>query len=83
MEEKKKTTEELITSLYTFIKGEFKSVHKKIDSIEYRLTVKIDGVENNLSTKIDKVAGLVSGHEGRISGLEDSMRVVKTKLGLN
>jgi hypothetical protein len=36
-----------------------------------------------VNEKLDRIEGRVSGHDGRISALEDSMRVVKTKLGFN
>jgi hypothetical protein len=79
--------EKLIESLYSFVKEnfdlmhqEFKAVRGEIRGVEDRLTARIDEVDERLGNKLDK---LETNHENRISNLEDSMRVVKTKLGLN
>lgn len=72
-----KTSDELIKSLYEVVLD----TQSELRAFRDEMILKFDSVESNLENKIDTVGGYVSGHEGRISSLEDSVRVIKTKLG--
>lgn len=74
-----KTIEHLIESLYDFVKSESEFTRSEFKALRRETTEGFARVDH----RFDKLEGIVSGHEGRISALEDSMRVVKTKLGFN
>ena len=63
----KKNLEQLVMSLYNFVKDEADNTRKEFGEIKERL---------------DRIEGSLNSHDRRISNLEDSSRVVKTKLGL-
>ena len=82
---KDNATDTLIKSLYSFVKDEadntrkeFKAVHLRIDGVEKQLNEGFDEVDG----RFDRLEHTLNGHENRISNLEDSSRIVKTKLGL-
>ena len=83
MPDEKKTTDQLIESLYGFVKVEFKTVNSKLDSLDTRL-VNVETKINSIDDRLERVETKVeNNNENRLSRLEDSMRVVKTKLGFN
>ena len=72
--QKENPTDTLLKSLYSFVKdeaentrSEFKGIHSELKDIKGRL---------------DHIESRMIGHENRITNLEDSSRIIKTKLGL-
>ena len=75
---KKKNTHELIESLYSFVESEFKSVRDDIKNDIKNVDQKI----TDLTARFDEIEIPFNRHERRITNLEDSNRIIKTKLGL-
>jgi hypothetical protein len=58
-----------------------KHMDERFDQADERFT-KIDGKFDDVFNQLDQIRFLVSGQERRISILEDRMRMVATKVGL-
>ena len=57
----------MVMSLYSFVKSEADNTRGEFKEVKERL---------------DRIEGSLNNHDNRITNLEDSCRVVKTKLGL-
>ncbi len=68
----------LIENLAISVKRGFDEVNKKMDERFSAVDQRFDKLEE----RFDKLELLVNGHENRICNLEDSTRVVKTKLAI-
>jgi predicted nucleic acid-binding Zn-ribbon protein len=68
---KKMTLEDLAV----MIQGEFKEIYRKLGAIEDRLT--------RIEERLDHIEFNQTSQERRISTLEDKVRIISTKLGLD
>lgn len=59
-----------------------KELHDKIDTVKLDLRSEMNSMKEDLGSKIDKVNNNTTGISARVEVLEDSMRVVRGKLGL-
>lgn len=67
--------DEKIEKISVILKGNFDRIDKRFDNLEGRFAVMEDKFDK-LSFRVDK------NHDRRIEMLEDSMRIVKSKLSL-
>jgi predicted nuclease with TOPRIM domain len=71
-----------IEDLAIMIQGEFKVIHSEIKDIKGRLT-RIEGRLDRIEERLDRIEFNQVSQERRISTLEDKIRIISTKLGLD
>lgn len=88
---KKKSSKKIKVTLDDVLKVTqqgFERVEKRMDEIELKMVTKdelhntVTGLENRLTEKIEKVEFKVTGLSGRVEALEDTVRLIKTKLAI-
>lgn len=75
---KKKTTNQMIEDLAVSVQKGFIEVKQEIKGLEQKMDKRFDKVEERL----DIIEGTLTGYGNRLDRLEDTMLVVKTKIGV-
>ncbi len=85
----KKTTNQMIEDLAISVQKGFLGVDKKLEEIRQEMEYGFKEARQEMKTgfkevneRLDRIESTVNSHDNRLDKLEDSMLVVKTKVGI-